>query len=450
MSKYIVLKFGGSSQCKEGLNVILNKIKEYREQSYKIILVVSAVGKTTNNLYGIADFELDKYDTIYNSHRDLCRNVNVRFECIHELLSNLCTDMRKYNNEPFCDQTQQKLKMISYGEFLSSTIVHNFLCMNGIQNKLINAHHFIKNKSSSVCIDHDTLNTKGTFYCDETVLNKLIEIGDVFITQGFIATTSDNKLCVLTRSGSNTTGALIAATVDSQRLEIWSDTNGLCTADPRKVKNAKLVPYIGYSVAQEVAAAGSQIIHPFSIVPCQKKHIPIHMKNTFNESGPSTIINGKDRTDNNVHVITCKENVNVIQIILLDMWEGYGFLSEIFKSFTTQKITIDIVSTSQFSISVTTSEKSEKKLERVINELCEKYEVNLIKNCASISVIADNISHNKTIQMCHQYVNEINSEPIYITDFACNNMSISYVVNMSYCDTLLNILHKELIEKTTV
>jgi aspartate kinase len=332
---------------------------------------------------------------------------------------------------------------------MSSAIVSSFLSINNIENKLLNAHHFMKNKSSSEYIDHDNLGIKGEFYCDSDVLHKLIGNNNVCVTQGFISMTSDNKFCVLTRSGSNTTGALIASVVDAEKLEIFTDTNGLYTTDPRKVKEAKLIPYVSYSVAQEAAACGAKILHPLSILPCEKKHIPIFIKNTFDPNGQSTIINGKnnDQNYNNVHLLTCQENVSIFQITSLDMWETSGVMYEIFGVFAEQKIDVNIITTSQFSISVTTNEKSQKKMDRVVNKLCEKYDVNLIKNCAIVTIIADKISHNKSVQLCHQLINEISSEPIHITDFGSNNLTVSYVINMLYADTLLNILHKELIEK---
>lgn len=443
--KYIVLKFGGSSQCKQGMEVIVNKIKEYKND-HKVILVISAVGKTTNNLYGLTNCEADKYQIIYDVHKKFCENIDVDFSLVEPLLEELKDDFNKYVNKPFVDITQQKLKIISYGECIASKIVHHYLMNNDVKNIFLNAHLFMKNKHASTEIDVDTLNIKGEFMCDNNILLNLIKEHDVSVTQGFIANTSDNKYCVLTRSGSNTSASLIASAINAVRLEIWTDVNGLYTADPRKILGAKMIPFIKYNVCQEAAAMGSQIIHPYSIKPCESKHIPIHIRNTFDPLGGGTIINGNNFNDDkyNVHLISYQGNVTVFQITSLDMWESYGFVHDIFSVFKDEKIDVNIITTSQFSITTTTNEKSLKKIISVTTELNKKYDVNVIDNCAIVSIIADHVSHNKKIQSIHQLIDELD-EPIYVTHYGSNDMTLSYVVNESYAHKLINMLHNNLI-----
>jgi aspartate kinase len=444
----IVLKFGGSSQCYTGINVILNKIKKYTDNNNKIFLVVSAVGKTTNNLYEIVNGNMYAYDIIYDTHIKYCKSINVDFDCITELLDELKTDMTEYHGKPFINITQKKLKIISYGEILASTIVHKFLRNNFIDNKFINAHLFMKNRGSINDIDDFTLNTKGEFYCIEKLVNKLIEENDVVITQGFIASTSDNGYCVLTRSGSNTSASLIANAINASRLEIWTDVNGLYTADPRKIKNAKMIPYIRYAACQEAAAMGSQIIHPFSIKPCEAKNIPIHIRNTFNSDlNEYTVINGHEMIKDtyNVHLISYQKDVTVFKIESFDMWEAHGIVYDIFSVFKDEKIDINIITTSQFSVAITTNEKSIEKLERVRFELKKKYDISMITNCGIVSIIADDISHNIYVQNVHSVISE-SDEPIYITHYGANNLTLSFVINDSYADRLTTKLHDELIK----
>lgn len=441
------MKFGGSSQCLEGMHVILKKINQYLADCHKVVIVISAVGKTTNNLYGITNLSLKDYDIIYSVHKKFCETISVDFSVVSTILEELKNDIDDYISKPFLDITQQKLKIIGYGEYLASSIVNAFLKQNGIDSKFLNAHLFMRNKSSSDTIDGDTLNIKGEFWCDKCVIDELMKIGNVFVTQGFIARTSDSKYCVLTRSGSNTSASLIASTIGAERLEIWTDVCGLYTADPRKIKEAELISYIKYSVCQEAAAMGSQIIHPFSIKPCEEKHIPIYIKNTFAPEQIGTIINGKKMTEtiDNVYLISYQGNVTTFQITSLDMWEAYGFAHDIFKVFNDEKIDINIVTTSQFSITTTTNEKSKVKLDRAKEKLSDRYKVNCISDCAIVSVIADNVMHNKNIQKVHDVIDETD-EPIYVTHFGANNLTLSYVVNSTYADKLSKLLHYRLIE----
>lgn len=447
--KSIVLKFGGSSQCKIGANVIFKKIEQYLCDGYKIFIVISAVGKTTNNLYAVTECDKDKYDLIYETHKKYCEDIDIDFKCIEHLLDDLKNDINDYYTKPFINITEQRLKIISYGEVLASTIVHNFLHINKIDNHFVNAYLFMKNSGSMKDIDTHTLNIKGEFYVDVDFAKKLIENNKVVITQGFIASTSDNKFCVLTRSGSNTSASLIASAINADRLEIWTDVDGLYTADPRKITSAKMIEFIKYEVCQEAAAMGSQIIHPFSIKPCEEKHIPIHIHNTFNvDAEKYTVINGNVKGDtDNIHLISYQGNVTLFQIKSDDMWDAYGIASDILKCFAENKIDVNIITTSQFTVAVTTNEKSEIKLQKIYNKYIEMYGelgVKITRKCAIVSIIADNISHNPYIHDAYKVISEI-SEPIYIIHNGATNLTLSFVVNETYADYLTKKLHDKLI-----
>lgn len=451
MSKLIVLKFGGSSQCQEGLKTILGKINEYQNLHYKIILVISAVGKTTNHLYDITKFN-NKYDTIYSEHKLFCSLIDISFTEVEQLLIELKQDIENYNSKPFIDSIQQKIKIISYGEFIASKIVHLFLIKNGTFNDYLNSHMFIKNTATSDMIDVDNLNIKGKFYCDKLVIDNIVNnsSNSVFVTQGFVAKTKDNKYAVLTRSGSNTTASLISAKLDAERLEIWTDVCGLYTSDPRKIQNAKLIPYISYEVAQESSAWGTQLIHPYSIVPCEKKNIPIYIKNTFDPNSAGSIINGKPKTNDNIYLVCIQNSITTFKIKSLDMSDEFGCASDIFDNFKKEKININIITTSQFEISTTTNENDKNKLEKIKERIeLGDYKVNMVENCSIVSIIADNINNNLKVQNVHKLVSELISglnERIYITHYSSNNMTLSYVVNEKYSLRIAKLLHEQLIE----
>ena len=442
----IVLKFGGSSQCARGLNVMKDKICELSDK-YQVFLVVSAVGKTTNNLYSILKGEFGFYDIIYETHMNLCEELCINHRILHKILDDLKEDILSFYSDTSIDITQQKIKIISYGEILSSTIVNEYLLKWFMPNLLVNARLLIKNKSHSSEIDDFTLNIKGEFYCDAEYAINTIATHNIVVTQGFIASTSNNKYCILTRSGSNTTASLIASAIDAIRLEIWTDVNGVYTTDPRIVGEAKLIKSIRYEVCQEAAAMGNQLIHPFSIKPCESKNIPIYIKNTFDsESELFTIINGhEDIVKNSVHLITYQKNVTVFKIESLDMWETAGILFEIFTVFKNENIDINIITTSQFSIALTTNELSKKKIENAKTELNKKYNVKIIDECGIVSIIANDIRNNKKLLNIHSIIYD-EDEPIHIIQYGANNLTISFVINETYAKVLTKKLHVELIE----
>ena len=315
-----------------------------------------------------------------------------------------------------------------------------------MNNTLLNAHHFMKNKSPAMAIDVSSLIIKGEFYCDRTILDIFLKSGNVFVTQGFIASTSDMKYCILTRSGSNTSASLIANILDASRLEIWSDTNGLFTADPRKIENAKLIKDITYKMCQEASAVGTQMIHPYSIKPCSEKKIPIHIKNTFCPEEIGTVINCHDKEHmHKSYMISYQGNITVFKISSMDMWEGHGFVSDIFSVFGNEKIDVDIITTSQFSITTTTTEKIPFKLTNVSMTLSKKYKVNVIKNCAVVSVITEQVSKNKLVHEANKLISEI-PEKIHMIHYGDNDMTLSYVVDEIHANKFMNILHRHIIE----
>ncbi len=453
-----VLKFGGSSQCEAGLQVILQKTREYLAKGESLIFVISAVGKTTNNLYSVVTGNYSVYETIFQEHKALCEKVSVDFEPVSKKLSELSELIEKFKiiTETLKDFSSNlssstyniKLSIISYGEILSSLIVHLYV-EKYLETEYYDVKKLIHNVNSSDTIDAQTLNIKGEFYCKPSenliLIQKLITKPHIpIITQGFIASTSDNKVCILTRSGSNTSASLIANAVNASRLEIWTDVSGLFTCDPRKVSTAQVIKSVNYSVCQEAAAMGSQIIHPFSIKPCEEKSIPIHIKNTFKPDDLGTIITRTPDLKNSVHLISTQSGVSIFEITSMDMWEGYGFVYDIFKSFNEEKIDVNIITTSQFTISTTTNEKSQVKINNLLSILREKYTVKVISNCTIVSIIANDVKNNEQIQKIHNYINP--GEPVHMIHYGSNNFTLSYVVNESYGTELMKIFHSILIK----
>lgn len=446
----VTLKFGGTSMCNDGFYVILEQIKKYNNK--KIFIIVSATKNTTNNLFKIANREENTFEIISKQHIDFAENLNIDKQLLNKTLQELKFDIECFMSDFNLDVIQQKIKIISYGEILSSVLLFEFLKMQKINLKLLNARNFIKSKKTSVSIDSYNLNLNGAFYCDNKSLNFMMENNiNVYLTQGYIASTQDNKYCILSRSGSDTSSALIASAMNSTHLEIWTDVDGVYSADPRYVKNSILIKKINYNLCQEISTTGSYVLHPFCIKPCQEKNIPIHIRNTFNpNSNNFTIItiitiitNDKTQKLDNIYAISVKKNACVFKIESLDMWEGEGFVSDIFNVFTNNNISVDIITTSQFSITTTTCEKSEIKINNAVKSLSKKYDVELIENCDIISIVADDVLNNEKIHNSPLFQNlkQNYKENIHMIHYSSNNLTLSLVVNNTIKDLLINELH---------
>jgi aspartate kinase len=268
------------------------------------------------------------------------------------------------------------------------------------------------------------------FYCCD-LIKDVIKEKQIFITQGFIATTPNQNFILLGRGGSDTTGALIANTLNASEYQVWTDVDGIYTADPRIVQSAKKMNKIGFEYVQEMAGMGAKVMHPYSIMPCAQKKIPIIIKNTFNETNEGTIIGNSTE---NINSIASQKNISLFKITSLHMWEGSGFVYDIFKKFSDKKVNVNIITTSQFTISTTTDEKDESILNELYEDLKESYEVEMIRQRSIVSIISNKI--NDVINKIDLTVFEKD-----IIHFSSNNLTISFVIKEDQTEKLIKFLH---------
>jgi aspartate kinase len=317
-----------------------------------------------------------------------------------------------------------KAQIIGYGEVLSTNIFYQLVKNIDSQIVLGDSYHFIKTRKET-CKLYPCLE----FYCSD-LINDWLKIYDVIITQGFIASTPSNKPIILGRGGSDTTGALIANAANATEYQVWTDVNGIYTADPRIVKDAVLMKEVKYDLVQEMAGMGAKVMHPYSILPCQQKNIPIKLFNTFSDNLENTIIsNSKD----NVFCVTAQKNIMLFKITSLCMWDGYGFVYDIFKRFSDKKVNVNIITTSQFTISTTTDETDTNILNELYEELGEKYQVEMTNN-SIVSLVSNNL------KMYDEKIN-LNKIMYQLVHYSPNNMTISYVVESNITEHVIKQIH---------
>ena len=458
-SQPIVIKFGGSSMCIKGYITALNRVKELVNGGYRVTVVVSAVGKTTNALMDIVNLQVCNIDKIREINCSLIKELKFDEDLLANEFNYLTDIVKEFLSNPSTDLVQSRIKILSMGEIISSIIMHHYLSKHFDNNQLglLNARHFIKSKNVSAKIDPKTLHMGGEFYCDSTAFNKIFNKSWlVAVSQGYIATTDDNKHCVLSRSGSDTSASLIAQGIGAERLEIWTDVNGMYTADPRVVPSAKVIHEIDYKICCEASASGSHVLHPYCIEPCMNKNIPIYVKNTFDPEGICTVVknipqgspyNGK------IHTIAQQKNVTIFNI-KSDMWQSAGATGQVFKVFSENCVDVDIITTSHTSISTTTEEMNRTKLDNVCTELSKHFQVEIIENCTIVSIVADNAQTNHNINNAINIVNKVCSTCnhhckegcFYIKHYSSNNMNLSFVINSDYSDKLVRAFHQEYLE----
>jgi aspartate kinase len=472
-----VLKFGGTSQSIQGYKIIQNIIKETLKTKDKLIIVLSALSGTTNLLEKYVQTKEYKYiNDVLIKHNEFVMCLNETFNT-HIDIKSVLNRLYKLCDEYNVDENPTvhlKARIIGFGEVLSTNILYELVIKrshtstecshiqaeklgSGESDKkelissesgsnvvnsdilevssllekidLLNSHMFIHSKKET-----SKLYPSVEFYCCD-LIKDVIKEKQIYITQGFIATTPNQNFILLGRGGSDTTGALIANTLNANEYQVWTDVDGIYTADPRIVKSAKKINKIGYEYVQEMAGMGAKVMHPYSIMPCAKKNIPIIIKNTFNETNEGTII---DNSTDNINSVASQKNITLFKITSLHMWEGSGFVYDIFKKFSDKKVNVGIITTSQFSISATTDEKDTNILQELFEDLSDTYEVEMKQKQSIVSIVSSSLKD--VIDKIN--LNEFEKEIIH---FSSNNMTVSFVLDEKESDNIVRLLHSKFI-----
>jgi len=427
-----VLKFGGTSQSIQGYKIIKNIINETLKTKEKIIIVLSAVSGTTNLLEKYIQTKEYKYiNDVISIHNEFVMSLNESFNThidIKSVLNRLYRLCDEYNLD--VDHTVHlKARIIGFGEVLSTNILYELVHKLSDEIDLLNSYMFIHSKKET-----SKLYPSVEFYCCD-LIKDVIKEKQIFITQGFVATTPNQNFILLGRGGSDTTGALIANTLNAAEYQVWTDVDGIYTADPRIVIEAKKINKIGYEYVQEMAGMGAKVMHPYSIMPCAQKNIPIIIKNTFNEINEGTIINNSKE---NINGVASQKNITLFKITSLHMWNGSGFVYDIFKIFSDKKVNVGIITTSQFSISATTDEKDTNLLQELLEDLSESYEVEMKPKQSIVSIISSSLK--SVIDKIN--LNEFEKEIIH---FSSNNMTVSFVMDQNESDDITRMIHSKVI-----
>jgi aspartate kinase len=441
---YKVIKLGGTSQCKIGYDRLIQHIK--RDLDKKYFIVLSAISGVTNNLVKFIETKNNTYiDSVLQLNYKLIGELNLdinQFKLVVDKFQEICKD---YITSYDINDTYKKSEIIGYGEVLSTNIFYSYIDSDSelkIRSiKLYNSYDHIKSKKEIYQCD-----SSAEFYFEFD--NTHLAINDINIFQGFIGSTPSGKKVLLGRGGSDTTGSLIAARLNAISYEVWTDVNGIYTADPNITKNVKLINTIDYELVQELAAMGAKVMHPLSIQPCAEKNIPIIVKNTFNLESLWGELNTCITTNNNLEEINkdifvaTQKSQAVFNIKSPNMWNAYGFVYDIFRCFSDKQVDVNIITTSQFSVSTTTSDTNIYKLYSLRDNLREKYDVELYESCVILSVITNDI---KRILNLINY--EFLKNDLLMIHVGNNNKTLNLVLkkfNIEYIDIIYSMFNVNL------
>ena len=448
----IVMKFGGTSVANfEAITRTIFIIGSKLDK--KPVVVVSALSKITDLLYAISDAALAgdvvKTDELLAQLRK--RHVDLTGEL---LAQSVLKDEAVAKVNEICDgldkiafavcslgelSDRNKAVIISTGEYLSSTIIAYAMNSKGIRTKWVD--------SRTMMI------TNNAYLKAEPVVDAIAEVApalvaqayegmDAIIMQGFVGVTADGEPTVLGRGGSDYSASLIGMAVDAERIEIWTDVDGVLTADPRRVKNTKYLEKISFEEAAEMAHFGAKVLHPLTIEPAVKKNIPLYVLNSMNPSGKGTAILRNELIEDGVKSVSFKENIKVINIFSMKMINTSGFLRRVFEIFSENKISVDLISTSEANISVTVD--ASENIDKLVAELSEFCDVIVDDDKSQISVIGKNIVRlNGMLKKTFAPLKRCN---VYMISQGASFVNISFVVDREELTEVVQDLHDHLFD----
>jgi diaminopimelate decarboxylase/aspartate kinase len=276
--------------------------------------------------------------------------------------------------------------------------------------------------------------------------------GSLWITQGFIASDEAGDTVLLGRGGSDTSGSYFAAKLQARRLEIWTDVPGMFSANPRSVPTARLLRALEYDEAQEIASSGAKVLHPRCIMPVKQYGIPLYVYATQTPKLEGTVITTHGgNIAAQVKAVTIKKNITLISMETVGMWHSVGFLADAFQVFKNHGLSIDLVSTSETSVTVSldpaanTLDKAA--LEALTADLAKLCRVQVIGPCAAVSLVGRNI--RAILHRLGDALELFEEQKIYLVTQAANDLNITFVIDEVQGDRLVSRLHEIAIRKMT-
>lgn len=436
----IVMKFGGSSVANaERIKHVASIIKAYREK--RPVVVLSAMGDTTDHLLAAADLAVTgtvDVAGVAKLHEETARELGINIDAIEALLSELKQLLTGISMLKEISRRSRDY-LVSFGERMSVRMMAAYLKSQGVDAKFYDAWDigFVSdsNYMAAELLDEVWENIPRHLSSYSKGLDNAIPI-----VTGFIAKDKRGIITTLGRGGSDLTATMIGAAMNAEEVQTWKDVDGILTSDPRVVKEAKPVPEVTYEEAQELAMFGSQVLHPRSMVPVRKSGTPVRVKNSYNIESKGTIIverhSGKVPP---VCAITSVKHVQLIDMVSNRMLGAAGFLAHIFNNFLKWNVCIDVIATSEVSVSCTVSGKE--KLEGLVQDLSKACDVSVRKERAIVTVICD-VEHSSAILASGFEALADEGINVQMISQGASKVNISFIVNDDEADRTVQILHQ--------
>jgi aspartate kinase len=440
-------KFGGTSVENKDANARVAKIVQSYE-SRRPIVVVSAMGRTTNTLLlaaqeaaaGRRERALSLVQDLEALHSttalavagaasaELDRYIRAHFEWLGELIKGLATvgELSPRSTDA----------VASVGERLSGLIVSFALRAIGVKTQHVDSRRVI-------VTDNHFTEAQPIFpetYARLAELVAPVAEHSVVVMGGFIGSTEDGNTTTLGRGGSDYSASIVGAGVDAEEIQIWTDVDGMLTADPRIIPGGHRVKSLSFAEAAEMAYFGAKVLHPATVLPAIEKSIPVLILNSRRPEAQGTRITSRGTPCKNpVKSISCKRGITILNVHSTRMLLAHGFLRRIFEIFDRHNTSVDMVSTSEVSVSLTLDDAEN--LDQIVREIREFAEVSTEAKQALVCLVGENIRHTPGIAgRAFQVLRSLN---IRMISQGASLLNLGFVIAEADLKAAVTALHQE-------
>ena len=452
----LVMKFGGTSVGDARAFDNVSRIVLERITSRPIV-VVSAMSGATDALIrsfeiaqaGDSDAALASLFEILERHEAVAASMLdgeeekefiIRLRAAERDISEL---LRKVNG-PSAPRPSQRDELLSFGERLSSCLLSFVLRQRGVDATNVDARQIILTDG-----DHGAALPilDKTFSRTNSVLLPLIESGQVPVLGGFIGATSSGATTTIGRGGSDYTAALIGAALNVDEIQIWTDVTGVLTADPRIVPQAQTVERMSYGEAAELAYFGAKVLHPKTIQPAIEGDIPVRICNSSAPDARGTLVCAQTETSaRTLKAIAHKKGVTTVQITSARMLGAYGFLRALFEVFERHRTVVDVVTTSEVSVSLSLDDDTA--LPEILEELRALGTVGVEKGRAIICVVGEGL--RGTPGIAARVFSTISDINVTLISQGASSINFTFAIEEDRVVEAVRRLHHEFFERERI
>ncbi len=454
-SPWVVMKFGGTSvSTAANWALIARLIRERLDEGARPVVVHSAVAGVSNALIDLLDTAVrgestdDRLEQICARHRDLARDLGVDAGELDELFSSL---QQLVAGVRLVGEASPRVhaRVLAHGELLATRLGAAYLQRAGLPACWTDARTLLVSSD-----DRDQtekvryISARCAFDPDTELQQRLAAVDGFVLSQGFIARNAGSETVLLGRGGSDTSAAYLAGKLQARRLEIWTDVPGFFSADPRAVPSARLIRSLHYSEAQEIASAGGGILHPRSISPVRVSQIPLFLKCTAHPEWEGTVISnapGDDRAQ--LKAVSHRSGITLVSMESMEMWHQVGFLADAFACFREHGLSVDLISTSESSVTVSidvganvTDNSAVEALAEDLRRLCR---VRVIRDCAAVTLVGRRI--RTILHDLAPALEVFEEQKVHLVTQAANDLNITFVVSSENAYRLVQHMHGLLI-----